>query len=215
MNDGIDILYEDSWIMILNKPSGLLTVPGIGEDKQDCLASRAQADDPNATIVHRLDRDTSGVIILALDRMATRELARQFRCREVGKTYEALVYGHPIDDSGTIHLPMRKDSVRAPRHRIDMHQGKPSITHWRVIRRFDRYTHLILTPETGRSHQLRLHLQAIGHPIIGDPLYAFPTALRAGERLMLHATSITISHPVTGESVTVSSPPPFGNQRNL
>ncbi|HVP72580.1 MAG TPA: RluA family pseudouridine synthase [Phycisphaerales bacterium] len=209
------ILHLDERLIVLDKPVGLLSVPGIGHDKRDCLAVRVAAAYPGARIVHRLDRDTSGVIIMARDAEAHRELSRQFHDREVSKTYIAIVAGVMSGDSGVIDLPMRKDMdpANAPRQVIDHAEGRPAITHWWVQRRetidgIDR-TRVLLKPVTGRSHQLRLHLKSIGHPILGDDLYAPSAVLAMADRLMLHAQSLTLVHPQTASLMTFEAPCPF------
>jgi len=209
------ILHLDERLIVLDKPVGLLSVPGIGHDKRDCLAVRVAAAYPGARIVHRLDRDTSGVIIMARDAEAHRELSRQFHDREVSKTYIAIVAGVMSGDSGVIDLPMRKDMdpANAPRQVIDHAEGRPAITHWWVQRRetidgIDR-TRVQLKPVTGRSHQLRLHLKSIGHPILGDDLYAPSAVLAMADRLMLHAQSLTLVHPQTASLMTFEAPCPF------
>ena len=209
------ILHLDDRLIVLDKPVGLLSVPGIGHEKRDCLAVRVAAAYPGARIVHRLDRDTSGVIIMARDAEAHRELSRQFHDREVSKTYIAIVAGVMSGDSGVIDLPMRKDMdpANAPRQVIDHAEGRPAITHWWVQRRetidgIDR-TRVLLKPVTGRSHQLRLHLKSIGHPILGDDLYAPSAVLAMADRLMLHAQSLTLVHPQTASLMTFEAPCPF------
>ena len=209
------ILHLDDRLIVLDKPVGLLSVPGIGHDKRDCLAVRVAAAYPGARIVHRLDRDTSGVIIMARDAESHRELSRQFHDREVSKTYIAIVAGVMSGDSGVIDLPMRKDMdpANAPRQVIDHAEGRPAITHWWVQRRetidgIDR-TRVQLKPVTGRSHQLRLHLKSIGHPILGDDLYAPSAVLAMADRLMLHAQSLTLVHPQTASLMTFEAPCPF------
>ena len=209
------ILHLDERLIVLDKPVGLLSVPGIGHDKRDCLAVRVAAAYPGARIMHRLDRDTSGVIIMARNAEAHRELSRQFHDREVSKTYIAIVAGVMSGDSGVIDLPMRKDMdpANAPRQVIDHAEGRPAITHWWVQRRetidgIDR-TRVQLKPVTGRSHQLRLHLKSIGHPILGDDLYAPSAVLAMADRLMLHAQSLTLVHPQTASLMTFEAPCPF------
>jgi tRNA pseudouridine32 synthase/23S rRNA pseudouridine746 synthase len=206
------ILHLDERILVLNKPVGLLSVPGIGDAKRDSVAVRAAAAHPGARIVHRLDRDTSGVILLARDAEAHRELSRQFHDREVSKTYIAIVAGSIEADSGVIDLPMRKDMdpANAPRQVIDQAAGRPAITQWSVQERHgsDR-TRVLLKPVTGRSHQLRLHMKCLGHPILGDDLYAPPKVQQMSNRLMLHAHSLTIVHPQTAALMTFEAPCPF------
>ena len=208
---GLDVIYKDERILLVNKPAGMLTVPGIGPEKADSLARRAASEFPGARIVHRLDRDTSGVIILAFDAEAHRELSRQFHDREVKKAYIAVVAGIVQQDSGTIDLPMRKDMDprNAPRQVIDHAEGRPAITHWWVIERLADRTRLRLQPLTGRSHQLRLHLKTIGHPVLGDDLYAPAKILGLADRLLLHSQSLTIVHPETAALMTFEAPIPF------
>ncbi len=231
----LNVIHRDERILVLNKPTGLLSVPGIGPDKQDCLAVRAAAEFPGARIVHRLDRDTSGVIIMAFDAEAHRELSRQFHDREVRKRYIAIVAGLVEDEAGEINLPMRKDMdpANAPRQVIDHEQGRSAVTRYRVLERGPvnslsphhltpspqeegeaerdalMTTRLELQPITGRSHQLRLHLKCIGHPILGDDLYAPPEAEQMADRLLLHAEALWVAHPGTAEPMTFEAPCPF------
>ena len=205
----LEIIHHDERLVVLNKPSGLLSVPGIGPDKADCLASRVAEALPGARIVHRLDRDTSGVIVMALDDQAHRDLSVQFQDRNVEKQYVAVVNGCVEDDEGEINEPMRKDLDDPPRQIIDHEQGRPAVTRWRVLKRHEDRTRLELTPITGRSHQLRLHLKIMGHPILGDDLYAPDDVLHMADRLLLHASRLTITHPGTGERMTHHVPAPF------
>ena len=205
----IPVIYRDETIVVLDKPTGLLSVPGIGFEKRDCVAVRVASAVEGARIVHRLDRDTSGVMIMANDKETHRELSRQFQDREVQKTYEAIVFGVVKDDIGTIDLPIRKDMENRPRQCVDHEQGKPSLTNWKVLEREDDRTRLALYPKTGRSHQLRLHLREIGHPILGDDLYATTEQQAMAPRLLLHAVSLTVVHPVSLESMTFESKVPF------
>jgi tRNA pseudouridine32 synthase/23S rRNA pseudouridine746 synthase len=202
-------IHHDEHLIVLDKPSGLLAVPGKGPELQDCLSARVQAKFPSALVVHRLDRDTSGVLVMALTPDAQRELSRQFEARSVAKSYLAVVHGTPGEASGVIELPMRKDFDRPPRHMIDHERGKPAQTEWLVLRREIDCTRLELRPITGRSHQLRLHLATIGHPILGDPLYAHAEALAMSARLLLHAERLALDHPVTGERLSWRSECPF------
>lgn len=208
---GFRILHEDAALLVVDKACGLLTVPGIGPAKADCLIARLQRRWLTARVVHRLDRDTSGVLVVALDHETHRSLSMQFEARETAKCYVALAAGHPPKDAGEIDLPMRKDLVNAPLQIVDFVHGRPSVTRWRVLARLrepDR-TRFELTPITGRSHQLRVHLLAIGHPILGDDLYA-PAAVRAmAPRLCLHASKLAFTHPLTGERVAFEAPVPF------
>jgi tRNA pseudouridine32 synthase / 23S rRNA pseudouridine746 synthase len=202
-------VYQDERLLVLDKPSGLLAVPGRGPDLQDCLSARVQAAWPTAVVVHRLDRDTSGLMVMALDADAQRELGRQFAERKTVKTYAAIVAGRIEPDEGMVDLPLRKDFDRPPRHCVDQIQGRPSQTVWRVIERLDDRTRVELEPLTGRSHQLRIHMAELGHPILGDPLYGDERTLRMAERLLLHAERLALTHPTGGRRVTFESSVPF------
>lgn len=193
--------------MVLEKPSGLLTEPGRGPDKQDCLARRVQAVLPTARIVHRLDRDTSGLLLMALDDETHRQLSRLFADRAVEKTYLADIAGLPAQDSGVIDAPIGKDWWHPPRYRIDEEKGRSAITRWRVLVRGAGWSRLELRPITGRSHQLRVHLRHLGHPILGDPLYGGSDP--AADRLRLHAAELSLVHPATGIGTTWRSKCPF------
>lgn len=195
-------VYQDAELIVLDKPSGLLAVPGRGPDLQDCLSARVQAESPSAAVVHRLDRDTSGLIVMALDAESQRELSRQFAEREVEKVYRAMVYGSPAADEGLVDLPLRKDFDRPPRHMVCHVHGRPAQSAWRVVQRFADRTLLEVNPITGRSHQIRIHLAELKHPILGDPLYAHEAALLMAERLLLHAEQLTLTHPRTGARMT-------------
>ena len=206
---GVPVLYHDDYFVVLNKPSGLLSVKGIGPDKIDCLAVRVASAIEGARIVHRLDMDTSGVIVMARDADTHRELSRQFQDREVEKNYLAEVGGLVEEESGFIDIPIRKDMESPPKQCVDFEQGKPSQTHWTVLKRNDNSTLLECRPVTGRSHQLRIHLREIGHPILGDDLYAPSELVSMAPRLMLHAHSLTMMHPSNGERITITAPRPF------
>ena len=205
----LTVLHADQWLVAFDKPVPMLSVPGIGPEKADCLVARAQHAFPGARIIHRLDRDTSGVIVLAMDADTHRAASIAFQDRQVEKHYEAVVMGTPNEDQGTIDIPIRKDLEDPPRQCVDVISGKPSITHWRVLDRMGDRTRVHLRPLTGRSHQLRLHLKYIGHPIIGDDLYAPIEGVAMSNRLCLHATSLRMQHPVTNESITIESAAPF------
>lgn len=205
---GLQVLHEDEAFLVLNKPSGLLAVPGRGEDGRHNLTSLAQARYPDALIVHRLDMTTSGILLLARGVEAQRKLSLAFEQRRISKRYEAVVEGHIAADEGRIDAPMIIDWPNRPLQVVDPVNGKPALTHWRVVeRRADGTTHVELRPVTGRSHQLRVHLRHIGHPIRGDEWYA-PHPLRA-RRLLLHATQIAFDHPTRGVPVLFRSPAPF------
>lgn len=198
----LTVLYADEALLVLNKPSGLLSVPGRGEDKQDCLSARAQSLYPDALIVHRLDMATSGLMVLARGISAQRSLNAAFAERRVNKRYVAVVDGTltpPSDTWGLINLPILVDWPNRPRRMIDHEQGKPSTTRWRVLSHNTATTRVELEPITGRSHQLRVHLLALGHPILGDALYADPRVQALSNRLLLHACVLELAHPVSGE----------------
>lgn len=206
----ITILHEDPAFLIVCKPSMLLSVPGRAEDNKDCLITRLQNNGyPEARIVHRLDWETSGLLVLGRDAVSHRELSRQFHDRETEKMYVALCWGQPEADAGHIDLPLRYDPPNKPRHIVDHEHGKHAQTFWQVVERQRQHCRVELTPITGRSHQLRVHMLSIGHPLLGDQLYAHPTALAACSRLALHAARLGISHPVSGERLIFNSPAPF------
>ena len=206
----VEILYQDDAILVINKPTLLLSVPGRAEDNKDCLITRLQENGyPDALIVHRLDWETSGIILLARNADSHRELSRQFHDRETEKAYTALCWGQPERDSGSIDLPLRYDPPTKPRHVVDHEQGKHALTFWRIVERCGNHCRVELTPITGRSHQLRVHMLSIGHPLLGDRLYANPEALAAHERLCLHASMLSFTHPVSGERLRFECPAPF------
>lgn len=205
----LDILFKDDDILVLNKPSGLLSVPGKADDMKDCLETRAQAEIPGARIVHRLDMETSGVIIMARHLDALRHLGRQFETRQTEKTYEARVFGEVEETEGEISLPLICDWPNRPKQMVDHDRGKKAVTHYRVLAREQGTTRVALYPLTGRSHQLRVHMLSLGHPILGDNLYAPEAAFKAADRLQLHAKTLTVSHPESGNSCTFDAPLPF------
>jgi tRNA pseudouridine32 synthase / 23S rRNA pseudouridine746 synthase len=207
-NTPLRVLHADHAILLLDKPAGLLSVPGKGEHLADCLLRRAQGAFPEALLVHRLDRDTSGVMVFALSPAAQRHLGLQFENRMVRKIYVAEVWGRVEAATGLVDLPLAVDWPNRPRQKVDPEAGREAITEWRVVRRSDRATRLRLMPKTGRSHQLRVHMAEIEHPILGDPLYATGPA-RDSPRLMLHAESLRLRHPDGGKSLTFSAPCPF------
>jgi len=205
-----EILFQDSHYIILNKPANLLSVPGRGPDKQDCLSSRVQGKFPTALIVHRLDYDTSGIILMALNKQAQSMMGKVFQDREITKTYTAIVEGHPEQSSGSIDLPMRCDIERRPLQIIDHEQGKQALTHWKLLERYENNTTRIeLEPHTGRSHQLRLHMQSLGHPIIGDNLYGTNKEDSISSRLLLHASQLSFIHPFEDQRVSIFNPADF------
>jgi tRNA pseudouridine32 synthase/23S rRNA pseudouridine746 synthase len=214
------VLHADEALLVLVKPSGLLAVPGRGEDKQDCLSRRAQVQWPDALVVHRLDMSTSGLVVMARGLEAQRALSRAFEQRRVHKRYMAVVAGqlaNPLPDNGwnTIDLPLAVDWVNRPRSKVCLETGKPSLTRWRLAepQTPNGYTgigtRVELEPVTGRTHQLRVHLQASGHPIVGDALYATPDQQALSKRLLLHADMLELPHPVTGQMLRFHSPCPF------
>ena len=209
---GISLLYEDDDLLVLNKPAGLLSVPGRGPDKQDCLSTRVQTRFLDALVVHRLDMATSGLLLMARGIAMQRALSAAFAERQVAKCYVADVAGllAPGAPWQLIDLPIAPDWPRRPL-RIVHPQGQPSQTLWRCISQdLQRQTsRLELQPLTGRSHQLRLHLQALGHPILGDALYAPAPVQAMAARLHLHARDLTLAHPRTRQSLQWHCPAPF------
>ncbi len=204
----VDILYQDAQILVVNKPAGLLSVPGKLAGREDCLLSRLMAVHWDALLVHRLDCDTSGVIIFARTKQAQGFLGQEFEKRRAEKTYIARVWGEMAEESGHVDLPIGADWPNRPRQMVNAEQGRPAQTDWRVIGRAPGETRVRLSPLTGRSHQLRVHMLALGHPILGDPIYATGPA-RAFPRLMLHAETLSLHHPSSGERVHFSADCPF------
>ncbi len=206
-DDPLDVIHADHEVAIVNKPAGLLSVPGRGEHLADCLLTRVQAAFPEALLVHRLDRDTSGVMVFALTPHAQRHLGLQFEKRQTKKTYVARVSGEVSEKTGVIDLPLIVDWENRPRQKVDHENGRAAVTEWRVQRVGDGETRLRLYPKTGRSHQLRVHCLAIGHPILGDPFYAEGKA-RDYPRMMLHSENLRFRHPDggVGQSFTVKTP---------
>jgi tRNA pseudouridine32 synthase/23S rRNA pseudouridine746 synthase len=217
----VEILLEDEHLLLVNKPSGLLSVPGKHPANHDCLISRLQLDYPQARMAHRLDLDTSGIMVVALNADCHRALNRLFSDRLVSKQYQAIVYGTPEQPEGDIELPLICDWPNRPKQKVDFEEGKKSLTHYQLISQLmkpptsplidqqaDR-SRLLLTPITGRSHQLRVHLAEIGHPILGCEFYAHEKAFTMAERLQLHATDLQFIHPMTGEKINGHSRCPF------
>lgn len=205
----LDIVHEDDDIVVLNKPSGLLSVPGKHEEHKDCLETRVQNCFAGAGTIHRLDMDTSGLLIMARHKEAHRYIGYQFERRLTEKAYVARVLGVVKDEQGTVDLPLICDWPNRPKQKVDHELGRSALTHYEVIDRADNETRVKLTPVTGRSHQLRVHMLAIGHPILGDRFYGEGEALARAPRLMLHAKTLTIRHPATKEMVTFGAPVPF------
>lgn len=209
VNPFLEVIHQDQDVLVLNKPSGLLSVPGKALEHADCLEARAQDRFPTARTVHRLDMDTSGVVILAMNAQSHRHLGMQFERRHTAKTYIADVFGEVKEDIGSINLPLRCDWPNRPKQMVDHEQGRKAHTNWRVLQRQGTWTRMELTPITGRSHQLRVHMLELGHPILGDRFYATGEALKAADRLRLHAQSLTVHHPTGGGRVTFDAPLPF------
>ncbi len=198
--------------MVIHKSAGLLTVPGKTEDLQDCLINRLVKLEPKTLLIHRLDRDTSGILVFGLSKWGQKTISRQFQERQTDKTYQAVVAG-TLEGEGTIEVPVVYDPSRPPLHIADPAHNKPAITHWQAIEHFNiqgqAVTRVKLTPITGRSHQLRVHMQYLGHPIIGDTLYATPEQQQLSSRLCLHAERLSFNHPQTEQLVEFYCPAPF------
>lgn len=198
--------------MVIHKPAGVLTVPGKTEDLQDCVINRLLKIEPKTLLIHRLDRDTSGILVFALTKWGQKSISRQFQERQTSKTYQALVAGH-LEGEGTIDVPVIYDPARPPLHIADPEHNKPALTHWKATEHFEiqgqPVTRVELTPITGRSHQLRVHMQYLGHPIVGDTLYATLEQQQLMDRLCLHAEQLSFSHPQTEELVQFICPVPF------
>ncbi len=216
MDELLKVIACDDYFVAIEKPAGMLTVPGRGPENADCLLVRVQVDIPNALVVHRLDMATSGIVLFARGLSSQREFSRMFRERLIHKQYIAIVQGEPAHNAGLIDLPIAKDWPNRPRHVIDLEQGKPSQTNYRVLSRHGSHARLELIPITGRSHQLRVHLKHLGHPIVGDPLYGTePSPETSGEtspqhnRMLLHASRLQFVHPFTAKSIELVSPPAF------
>ncbi|WP_088287179.1 RluA family pseudouridine synthase [Ideonella sp. A 288] len=205
------LIHLDDAIIVADKPAGLLAVPGRGADKADCLAARVQAVHADAQVVHRLDMATSGLMLMARGADLQRQLSMAFAQRRIDKVYVAVVDGLLADDAGEIDLPIGADWLQRPRRQVDRLAGKPSLTCWRVLGRdlAAGRTRLSLEPVTGRTHQLRVHLSAIGHAIVGDALYASPDVAAAAPRLLLHACHLSLEHPVQRTRCRFDSPAPF------
>lgn len=203
------IAHADDFLIVIDKPSGLLSVPGRGLDKADCAFSRLQSEFPDVLTVHRLDMATSGLLLFARSKDMQRALSGLFAGGEVEKRYVADIWGVPMPASGEIDLPLITDWPRRPLQKVDRETGKPSITRYETSSVSRQSARLTLTPLTGRSHQLRVHLAEIGHPILGDEFYAHPEALAARARLALHAASLCFINPATGAQLSLESPCPF------
>lgn len=209
MEPYLDVLHVDDDILVVNKPSGLLSVPGKDPSLWDCVEHRARQTYPSAGMCHRLDKDTSGVLVLALNKRAHGRIGSQFEHRQTTKFYVARVAGVMAEDQGLVDLPLATDWLNKPRQRVDHEHGRAAQTQWQVLEREASATRVKLVPLTGRTHQLRVHMKAIGHVILGDVFYADPEALAAADRLQLHAAELGFTHPTTGEFTTYSAPLPF------
>ncbi|MGX1112568.1 tRNA pseudouridine32 synthase/23S rRNA pseudouridine746 synthase [Pseudoalteromonas sp. MBR-15] len=209
MTPYLSIVYQDDDLLIVNKPSGLLTVPGKDPKHADCLIARVNRVFPNAKIVHRLDMATSGIICLAMHKEAHRNLSIQFQDRKTAKRYVARVFGKLEQQTGSVDLPLICDWPNRPKQMVDHDKGKPSLTHFKVLEHEAQATRVELTPITGRSHQLRVHMLSLGHPILGDRLYAHSEALALAPRLQLHAEMLSLTHPVSGETLVFEAAPEF------
>ncbi|WP_205729261.1 bifunctional tRNA pseudouridine(32) synthase/23S rRNA pseudouridine(746) synthase RluA [Ferrimonas aestuarii] len=205
----LDVLYQDDAIMVVNKPSGLLSVPGRDPKHADSVYNRALTLTPQVFVVHRLDMATSGLMVLALTKDAERELHRQFREKEPSKTYLARVWGHLSEPEGEVDLPLICDWPNRPLQKVCFEHGKPSQTQYRTLSQDDTSTLVELTPITGRSHQLRVHMLSLGHPIVGDEFYAEGDAFNAADRLLLHAHKLCITHPESNDPIEFEAPLPF------
>ncbi|WOE32015.1 MULTISPECIES: RluA family pseudouridine synthase [unclassified Acinetobacter] len=207
------LIHRDEDFMVIHKPAGLLTVPGKTEDLQDCVLHRLFAIEPRTLLIHRLDRDTSGILVFALSKFGQNRISRQFQERHTDKIYQAVVVGHLHEQQGTIDVPVVYDATRPPLHMVDLTWNKPAITHWQVLERFyiqdQAVTRVKLIPVTGRSHQLRVHMQYIGHPMVGDTLYASVLQQKLMPRLCLHAEKLSFYHPKTEQAVDFYCPVPF------
>lgn len=209
----LDILYYDDDIIVLNKPSGLLTVPGKDIKHRDCLESRVKRVFPLARIIHRLDMATSGIILMAQHKPAQGNIGQQFEKRKTEKSYVARIHGIPTNTSGRVDLPLICDWPNRPKQMVDHERGKSAQTDWTIENSHEdgdkSWSRVLLKPITGRSHQLRVHMLALGHPILGDRLYAKDQALSMASRLQLHAASLSFTHPSTEEWLTFEKPAPF------
>lgn len=207
-NTPLELIHEDHELLVVNKPAGLLSVPGKGEHLKDCLITRLQAAFPEALLVHRLDMDTSGVIVFARTPAAQRHLGLQFEKRMMKKSYLALVWGQVDGKEGVIDLPLIVDWPNRPLQKVCHETGRAAVTEWKVLRHDETSTRMRLFPQTGRSHQLRVHMRELGHPILGDPFYATGSA-RDFPRLMLHAETLRLRHPDGGRGMTFRAKNPF------
>ncbi|RTE85616.1 MULTISPECIES: RluA family pseudouridine synthase [Gammaproteobacteria] len=205
----LEFIYRDEDIIVVNKPPGLLTVPGKDIQHKDSVYTRVTTSLPSARIIHRLDMATSGILVMALHKKAQGEMGKQFEKRTVHKTYEAEVLGKLAEHEGMVNLPLRCDWPNRPKQMVDHEEGKPAQTNFKVLSHQTNSTRVELKPITGRSHQLRVHMLSLGHPILGDRLYGEPVAVKQSPRLLLHAREIEFHHPITNEPMCFEIPTPF------
>lgn len=207
----LDILHLDEHLLILNKPAGLLTVPGKGPEKQDCLINRALKLNPNARVVHRLDQGTSGIVMFPLSYFALRELTKQFETRSIHKRYVAVVSGIMENDEGEVALPLICDWPNRPKQMVCFEHGKSALTRYKVLERNHQKntTRVDLEPVSGRTHQLRVHMLSLGHVIVGDQLYASQEIIAQAPRLLLHAQELRLQHPINGNAIDIVCPATF------
>lgn len=205
------LIHRDEHFIVINKPAGLLSVPGKG-DLTDCVINRLLVDEPNTLLIHRLDRDTSGVLVFAINKAAQSHISKQFQNRQTDKQYHALVGGY-LTGEGSVDVPVNYDPTRPPLHIADPDYHKPALTHWQALEQFEINAQAVsrvkLTPITGRSHQLRVHMQYLGHAIVGDGLYAVADMQQLMPRLCLHAEQLSFFHPISGEKLNFFCPAPF------
>lgn len=207
----LSLLYYDDDVVVVNKPSGLLSVPGKAPEHRDSLIARLQRVFPLARIVHRLDMATSGVMVVAQHKDSHRQLSRQFELRQTAKRYYARVAGTPAQTAGSVDLPLICDWPNRPKQKVDHGSGKPALTHYQVVQQYENEALVALIPVTGRSHQLRVHMLELGHPILGDRLYGTSAVVASAPRLQLHAETLVFTHPTTAERLQFSAPLPFGD----
>ncbi|MNR90894.1 Ribosomal large subunit pseudouridine synthase A [compost metagenome] len=207
--DEIDIIYQDEAILLINKPSGLLSLSGKNPLNLDSVHHRLLQQFPTALMIHRLDLGTSGLLVVALNKEVAAHINRQFQLRTVGKTYQAVLAGQVAADAGEIDLPIAKDPANFPRLKVCLASGKPASSHYSVLERAANTTRVLFTPHTGRTHQLRIHSAGLGHPILGCDLYGTPESEAMADRLLLHASTLEFDHPLSGERVHGVSACPF------
>ena len=205
----LDILYQDEDILVLNKPSGLLTVPGKAPEHYDSLDYRVRRVWPQARIVHRLDMATSGLVVMAMHIEAQRHLNRQFQQRQTQKRYLAVLEGQVISEQGAVELPLICDWPNRPKQKVCFEHGKPALTYFELLEKNTDCSRVLLKPVTGRSHQLRVHMQWLGHPILGDKFYASEQGYKKADRLLLHAFSLRFVHPSTANELYFEASCPF------